>query len=220
MEENLTFYELRQRMVDEQIQGRGIRNPRVLEVMRQIPRHRFIASEYWEGAYADTPLPTGFGQTISQPYIVALMTSLLHLQGDGTVLEVGTGSGYQAAILSHLARQVHTVEVYPDLAERARRCLAELGITNVRVHVTDGSTGLPEWGPYQGILVTAAAPETPMPLLEQLAVGGRLVLPVGNRQGQNLQLWERMPVGWEMDEIAPVAFVPLRGKFGWKEDEW
>jgi protein-L-isoaspartate(D-aspartate) O-methyltransferase len=220
MEEKLTFYELRQRMVDEQIRGRGIRDPRLLEVMRQIPRHLFITSEYWEGAYADTPLPTGYGQTISQPYIVALMTSLLHLQGNETVLEVGTGSGYQAAILSRLARQVHSVEVFPDLAERARNALAELGVTNVQVHMADGSMGLPEWGPYGGILVTAAAPETPMPLLEQLAEGGRLVLPVGDRQGQNLQLWERKPVGWEMDEIAPVAFVPLRGKFGWKEDEW
>ncbi|HVN55164.1 MAG TPA: protein-L-isoaspartate(D-aspartate) O-methyltransferase [Anaerolineaceae bacterium] len=215
------FFDLRQKMVAEQIEARGIRDPRVLEAMRQVPRHRFVNSENWDHAYADGPLPTGFGQTISQPYIVALMTSLLHLQGSEKVLEIGTGSGYQAAILALLAREVFTVELYPELAERAEEVLRELGASNVRVIVADGSGGLPDLAPFQGILTTAAAPQVPLPLLEQLDLHGRLVIPVGDSQGQDLQVWEREPEsGYELHQIAPVAFVPLRGTYGWKESEW
>ena len=147
-----TFFDLRQKMVAEQIEFRGIRDPRVLAAMRQVPRHRFVSSDQWDHAYADGPQPTGFGQTISQPYIVALMTSLLHLQGTEKILEIGTGSGYQAAILSLLAREVFTIELYPELAERARGVLRELGVNNVMVFVADGSGGLPAQAPFQGTL--------------------------------------------------------------------
>jgi len=215
-----TFSELRERMVANQIEGRGLRDPRLLEVMRHVPRHQFVSSEHWDNAYEDGPLPTQFNQTISQPYIVALMTFLLHLRGTEKVLEIGTGSGYQAAVLSYLAREVHTVEYYNELAEHAREVLAQLDIHNVTVHVGDGSLGLPEFAPYEGILVAAAAPRAPRPLLDQLALGGRLVVPVGSPKGQDLQVWERTETGLEMEEIAPVAFVPLRGAFGWNEEEW
>ncbi len=216
-----TFFEQRQKMVSEQIEARGIRDPRVLAAMRHIPRHLFVSAEYWDKAYDDGPLPTGLGQTISQPLIVALMTSLLQLRGSEKVLEIGTGSGYQAAILGMLASQVWSIEVFPELAERARKILAELGADNVTVVTADGSGGLPEYSPYQGILMTAAAPQAPLPLLEQLDLHGRLVLPVGDSRGQELQLWERGEQGgFDMQTVTPVAFVPLRGVYGWKEDEW
>ncbi|MCL4559754.1 MAG: protein-L-isoaspartate(D-aspartate) O-methyltransferase [Chloroflexi bacterium] len=214
------FSEQRLRMVAEQIERRGIHDPRLLEAMRWVPRHLFVDPEFQEAAYEDCPLPIGNGQTISQPYIVALMTHLLRLKGSETVLEVGTGSGYQAAILGLLARQVFTLEVYPALAEAAARLLAELKLTNVEVRVADGSLGLPEKAPYQGILVTAAAPCAPGPLLEQLGSGGRLVIPVGARGNQDLQLWQHKGTRFFSKDIAPVAFVPLRGSLGWKENEW
>jgi protein-L-isoaspartate(D-aspartate) O-methyltransferase len=205
-------------MVSEQIENRDIRDPLVLDAMRSIPRHRFVPPEHRYAAYADNPLPIGYDQTISQPYIVALMTELLKLHGDEIVLEVGTGSGYQAAILGQLAREVHTIERYAELAERAESALKELGFSNVHVHVGDGSLGLPEYSPYQGILVTAAAPHIPKPLLDQLADDGRLVLPVGSLGGQVLEIWQRRGAEHIHHAVLPVAFVPLRGQFGWKEE--
>lgn len=209
-----------EQMVEEQIRQRGISNARVLEAMRQVPRHRFIPKEQAAFAFMDGPLPIGSSQTISQPYIVALMTSLLQLEGDETVLEIGTGSGYQAAILSRLCRTVHTVEFIHPLAETSRKHLADLGYDNVQVHEGDGTLGWPDAAPYTGIMVTAAAPEVPGPLLKQLADGGRLVIPIGGRWGQTLQLWERSGEYTEHEDILPVVFVPLRGTHGWKAEEW
>lgn len=207
-------------MVLEQIERRGIRSLRLLEVLRKTPRHLFIPEELWERAYEDQALPIGAGQTISQPYIVALMTSLLDLGGDEVVLEVGTGSGYQAAILAQLADTVHTVERRPELAAIARSKLSALGIENVFVHVGDGTLGLPAKAPFQGILVTAGAPQLPRPLGEQLDEGGRLVIPVGSRGRQMLQRWERRQDALDYEGIIPVAFVPLLGEYGWKEEQW
>lgn len=214
------FDALREAMVREQIEQRGVRDPRVLAAMRRVPRHRFVPPEAQHHAYRDGPLPIGGGQTISQPYIVALMTSLLRLDGRQRVLEIGTGSGYQAAILGELAEEVHSVERLPELAQRAAALLAELGYTNIHAHPGDGSLGWPEAAPYNGILVAAAAPRVPDALLEQLAPGGRLVIPVGGRSGQDLQLWQRAPGGLEMHTELPVAFVPLRGQAGWPDDLW
>jgi len=218
--EDPSFAQLRDEMVAEQIARRGIRDHRVLEAMRRVPRHLFVSPQQCGQAYQDRPLPTGHGQTISQPYIVALMTEQLHLTGGETVLEVGTGSGYQAAILALLAGEVHTIEYHPDLADRAREAVLRLGAANVYFHVGDGSEGLPEYAPYQGILVTAGAPRTPQPLLDQLAVGGRLVIPIGSRSEQGLLRWLRTPNGYYKRTIAPVSFVPLRGRYGWRDDEW
>lgn len=206
----------RLRMVEEQIAHRGLRDPRLLTALRTVPRHRFVPPEELDWAYSDGPLPIGHGQTISQPYIVALMTDLLHLAPPGRVLEVGTGSGYQAAILGKMAAEVHTVEVIPELARQAEKVLAELGFANVWVHLGDGSLGWPEAAPYDGILVAAAAPDVPPPLLDQLAEGGRLVLPVGSRGFQELQVWERRGGKLHCERGLPVAFVPLRGEYGWK----
>ncbi|HLE23438.1 MAG TPA: protein-L-isoaspartate(D-aspartate) O-methyltransferase [Anaerolineales bacterium] len=213
------FWQLRERMVDEQLGGRDISDRRVLEAMRSVPRHRFVPQEAAELAYIDAPLPIGFRQTISQPYIVALMTQMLRLHGDEIILEVGTGSGYQAAVLGRLARRVHTVERIPELAETARRVLAEVGAENVEVHIADGSTGLPEEAPFDAILVAAAAPRAPRPLLEQLAEAGRLVVPVGTIEGQILERWIRRGNDFTCDRSAPVCFVPLLGSFGWEQDE-
>ena len=204
----------RGQMVLEQIERRGVRDARLLEAMRSIPRHRFVPPEEQAYAYDDAPLPIGFQQTISQPYIVALMTEMLALQGDECVLEVGAGSGYQAAILSRLARVVHTVELQPQLAQRSAALLAELGCTNVSVHCADGSLGWPEAAPYQAVIVTAAAPAVPPPLVEQLAVGGRIVLPVGERWSQRLYLGRKTETGLQLESTLPVSFVPLHGRYG------
>lgn len=220
MDEETYFDQERERMVEEQLLARDIRDERVLGALRKIPRHLFVAPEHLHLAYSDGPLPIGEDQTISQPYIVALMTQLLKLQEEDTCLEVGTGSGYQAAILAHLAKQVHTVERHKELAERAANLLAKLGIDNVSVHVGDGSRGLHAFAPYDGIVVTAAAPMVPPPLLDQLRDGGRLVLPVGQRGNQILERWQRKGQEFTYDEIAPVAFVPLMGEFGWQEGKW
>ncbi len=214
----MDFYEVeRHRMVVEQIMRRGIRDPRLLEAMKTVPRHLFVPEEVRHLAYADGPLPIGFGQTISQPFIVAFMTDLLRLKGDERVLEVGTGSGYQAAILAQLAREVHTVERIPPLAERAAALLA--AYPNVYCHQGDGSLGWPEAQPYDGIIVTAAAPRVPPSLLAQLADGGRLVLPVGSRGDQLLEVWEREGEEYKKRVELPVAFVPLRGRDGWRDGE-
>ena len=210
----------RKRMITEQIVRRGVVEPRLLEALRRVPRHLFVPREYAEHAYSDGPLPIGEGQTISQPYIVALMTDLLGLQGDERVLEVGTGSGYQAAVLAHLAHEVHTIERHAELAQRAEAVLQRLELSNVVVHVGDGSGGLPKYAPYQAIIVTAAAPEAPRPLLEQLDEGGRLVIPVGSLGAQTLERWVRRGAEFAPEYILQVAFVPLRGEFGWKKEGW
>ena len=197
-------------MVDEQIARRGIRDQWVLAAMRKIERHRFVSEAQRSGAYEDHPLPVGEGQTISQPYIVALMTEALALQGDERVLEVGTGSGYQTAILAELAAEVYSVEILPRLAEQARATLEDLGYRNVHIRLGDGSEGWAEHAPYQGILVTAAPPQVPPALLEQLAEGGRLVIPVGV-QSQELELHTRRPEGFRVERLAAVRFVPLVG---------
>jgi protein-L-isoaspartate(D-aspartate) O-methyltransferase len=210
----------RERMVKEQLIWRGVRDERLLEAMRAVPRHRFVRKEYQHLAYTDGPLPIGYGQTISQPYIVALMTQMLELEGHENVLEIGTGSGYQAAILAHLASQVHTIERLSALAGRAAALLDELGLLNVHVHTGDGSLGLPDYAPYQAILVTAAAPVVPQALLDQLADLGRMVIPVGGQGGQYLERWVREGAKFDHEEGVPVAFVPLRGRFGWGESSW
>jgi len=211
----------RRLMVSEQIERRGIKYPPLLDVLRKVPRHLFVAPELEKKAYDDSPLPIGDGQTISQPFIVALMTSLLALQGNENVLEVGTGSGYQAAILAHLAKTVHTIERHAGLAEHARKVLGELGYSNVFVHQGDGSLGWPDAAPYQAIIVTAAAPRPPEPLLGELdPQNGRLVIPIGNQPEQDLQLWQMENGRLEWESSIPVAFVPMRGAYGWKEEEW
>jgi protein-L-isoaspartate(D-aspartate) O-methyltransferase len=216
MVEESSYAVERERMVREQLESRDIYDERVLEAMRFVPRHRFVPAQHRHLAYADGPLPIGSGQTISQPYIVALMTQLLELQGDEVVLEIGTGSGYQTAVLARLAAEVHTVEIHESLAQKAQAMLEELGLTNVHVHVGDGSKGWPEAAPYAGIIVTAGAPRVPKPLLDQLAEGGRLVVPVGSRGGQFLERWTRHDSDYRREQIAPVAFVPLFGEFGWE----
>lgn len=206
-------------MVEYQIANRGVTDERVLEAMRQVPRHRFVPTDYQDKAYDDHPLPIGSGQTISQPYIVAFMTEQLALQGDETVLEVGTGSGYQAAVLARLVRQVHTIERVVELAEKAERIFKELRLANIKVHVGDGSLGWPPDSPYQAILVTAAAPACPPALLEQLDLGGRMIIPVGERFHQTLELWQRDESGLHSRDVLPVMFVPLKGEQGWHPDD-
>jgi len=220
MEGEIYYANLRNHMVTEQIVSRGIQDERLLEALRSVPRHWFVPEEYVNIAYSDSPLPIGQGQTISQPYIVALMTELLELQGEENVLEVGTGSGYQAALLAFLAKQVHTIERYEALAEKAEKVLSKLGLTNVEVHVGDGTLGLPEYAPFKAIMITAAAPHVPQPLFEQLVEGGSLVLPEGGAGGQMLDRWRKKDGEYEQEHIAPVAFVPLRGQHGWKENTW
>jgi len=207
----------RNNMVETQIASRGVRDLRVLEAMRMVPRHSFIQPEYHYLAYTDGPLPIGSGQTISQPYIVALMTELLELKGAEKVLEVGTGSGYQAAILACLASEVHTIERRANLADYAIKILEELGVKNVTVHVGDGTLGYPEQAPYEAIMVTAGAPSVPKSLLNQLEEGGRLVIPVGGRGGQYLERWHRQGKDYKHENIIPVAFVPLIGEMGWRD---
>lgn len=220
MGRQISYENERWRMVREQLIDRDIRDQRVLEAMGAVPRELFTPSEYRSMAYADGPLPIGEGQTISQPYIVALMTELLKLTGDENILEVGTGSGYQAAVLAYLARKVHSVERHEPLAKQAAQVLRRLGLLNVSIHIGDGSLGWPPDSPYQGIVVTAAAPHAPQPLLDQLADGGRLVVPVGSASGQYLEVWQREGNDYSHEALAPVAFVSLRGQYGWPEDSW
>jgi protein-L-isoaspartate(D-aspartate) O-methyltransferase len=208
------FVTLRIRMVAEQLAARDITDARVLEAMRQVPRHCFVPDDLQNLAYRDGPLPIGNNQTISQPYIVALMTQMLELRPDDIVLEIGTGSGYQAAVLCRLARFVYSLERYSALAERASVKLAELGYKNVDVHVGDGSQGLPDMAPFDAIIVTAAAPAIPGPLRAQLADGGRLVLPIGDQQQQLLQRVRRSGDSWQIEHQIPVMFVPLYGRYG------
>lgn len=205
----------REHMVESQLVRRGIKDRRVLDAMRQVPRHLFIPKDTRGLAYCDGPLPIGQGQTISQPYIVALMTELLELTGQEKVLELGTGSGYQAAILSRLVSQVYTVERHAALAEQAEKVFAQLGYDNIVISVGDGTLGWPEYSPYEAIIVTAAAPDVPQPLMEQLADGGRLVAPVGSRWSQVLAKVKRQGETLTKEHLTAVAFVPLVGKYGW-----
>lgn len=199
-------------MVVEQIEERGIRDRRVLEVMERVPRHEFVPEEYRAFAYEDSPLPIGEGQTISQPYIVALMTECLNLEGEEKVLEVGTGSGYQAAILSELAKEVYTIEIVGPLAERAEELLKNLGYRNVKVRCDDGYLGWEEYAPFDGIIVTCAPEHIPQPLIDQLAEGGRMVIPVGETQfPQVLKLVEKREGKVTMRNVVPVRFVPMTG---------
>jgi len=213
--------EARANMVTQQLIDRHITDARVLEAMREIPRHLFVDRTLWDSAYNDRPLPIGFGQTISQPYIVAFMTQALQLpaDGQGVILEIGTGSGYQAAILSRLAAQVYSVERVRALADRTQLLLKRLGIENVKIKVGDGGYGWPEYAPYDAIVTTAAAPELPAPLKVQLKDGGRLVAPVGPRGQQDLLRLQRQGDRLIQETLAPVAFVPLIGEHGWEEDE-
>jgi protein-L-isoaspartate(D-aspartate) O-methyltransferase len=205
------FDALRRRMVEQQIRSRDIRQKGVLGAMELVPRHRFVPPEYRDQAYEDHPLPIGWGQTISQPYIVALMTELLELDGDERVLEIGTGSGYHAAVLSRVAREVYTIEIIEELAELAKSSLAELGFDNVHVRVGDGIWGWPEKAPFDAVILTAAPPRIPEPLLDQLAVGGKMVVPVGDFF-QDLQLLTKGPDGVVKRTVAPVRFVPMTGE--------
>ena len=204
-------------MIRTQLQRRGITDRRVLQAMRAVPRHVFVPPEWRHEAYSDRPLPIADDQTISQPYMVALMTQRLGLQGHEHVLEVGTGSGYQAAVLSRLAAQVYTIEYFPALAERARVILQHLGYTNVQGRTGDGGLGLPAYAPYHGILVAAAAPHVPQPLLTQLAEGGRLVIPVGSVTSQELLIITRHGDDYAQERSVPCRFVPLLGQEGWAD---
>src|SRR5262245_60835707 len=201
----------RERMVEEQIEARGVRDSRVLAALRAVPRHEFVPPEERAHAYRDGPLPIGYGQTISQPYIVAVMTELLELSSDEKVLEIGTGSGYQAAVLAQLAREVYTIEIVPELARRAEADLHRLGYSNVQVRHGDGYRGWPEHAPFDAIVVTAAPEHVPQPLVDQLAVGGRLVLPVGD-VFQDLVLVTRDAAGVRQDRLLGVRFVPMTGE--------
>lgn len=203
------------RMVERQILARGITNPRILAAMRQIPRHFFIPPPYDRSAYEDNPLPIGNGQTISQPYIVALMTDLLNPGASDRVLELGTGTGYQTAILAALAKKVVTIERIPAVAELARSNLSRLGITNVEMVVGDGTTGYPSGAPFNAILITAATPQIPAPLIEQLDEGGRIVAPVGSRDIQELVRLRRTGDRIVESHHGGVRFVPLIGMHGW-----
>jgi protein-L-isoaspartate(D-aspartate) O-methyltransferase len=214
--DGVDFAVLRQRMVDDQLAGRGIRDPRVLQAMREVPRHLFVPPALRAEAYEDRPLPIGEGQTISQPYIVAAMTVALAPDPAGRVLEVGTGSGYQAAVLGRLARQIITIERHVSLAEQARAALSAAGITNVRVLIGDGSQGLPEEAPFDGIIVTAGAPEVPQVLLQQLGDEGRLVVPVGPSHYQTLTVITRNENDFQTSHGEGCVFVPLVGRYGWQ----
>jgi protein-L-isoaspartate(D-aspartate) O-methyltransferase len=210
------FKQARQEMVETQIRRRHITDSRVLECLERVPRHEFVPAEFRDRAYEDAPLPIGEGQTISQPYIVAAMTAALHLQGNERVLEIGTGFGYQAAVLACLARDVFTVEFRAGLATEAVERLARLDYNNAHVHCGDGTLGLPEFAPYDAILVAAAAPSVPAPLLAQLAEGGRMVVPVGDVENQDLQLVECSHDTFRTTMLEPCRFVPLLGAHGWK----
>ncbi len=210
------YQELRDAMVEQQLKSRGIIDTHVLEAMRRVPRHLFVPEPQRARAYDDMPLPVGQGQTISQPYMVAWMTELLGLKGNEVVLEIGTGTGYQSAVLGVLAKQVYTMERIPSLAEAARKRLTEFGFKNIEVVVGDGTEGLPEHAPYEGIMVTAGAPQVPQVLVEQLADGGRLVIPVGTTSMQMLTVVEKRGDEVVAREQGSCVFVPLVGKHGWQ----
>jgi protein-L-isoaspartate(D-aspartate) O-methyltransferase len=203
-----SFARERARMVQEQLRARGIRDPAVLAAMARVPRHRFVPAAYAHLAYADRPLPIGFDQTISQPYIVGYMTEAAEISAEGRVLEIGTGSGYQAAILGELAREVYSIEIVPELAMRARALLQDLGYANVHLRTGDGYVGWREHAPFDAILVTAAPDHVPPALVEQLAVNGRMIIPVGTGD-QEMRVLTRTATGVVEQRTLPVRFVPL-----------
>ena len=208
----------RKRMVEHDLKGRDITNPKVLEIMGRVPRHLFVDKSLQSQAYADHPLPIGEGQTISQPYIVALMTECLGLAGGEKVLEIGTGSGYQSAILAEIAKEVCSVERFAGLARNAEQVLNELGYANIKMKVGDGTLGWPEEAPFDRIIITAAAPRVPLPLVDQLKEEGKLVLPLGESFSQILTIVEKKKDKLESVEVCGCVFVPLVGKYGWKEN--
>jgi protein-L-isoaspartate(D-aspartate) O-methyltransferase len=207
----------RQHMVDTQIKARGINNPRILKAFLEVPRHLFVDEHLKYRAYDDNPLTIGYGQTISQPYIVALMTEALDPKPEHKILELGSGSGYQAAILSRLCRDVYSIERITGLASKARNVLDELSYFNVHITVGDGTRGYEKESPYDGIIVTAGAPYVPEKLIEQLKVGGRLVIPVGDRDIQDLKLITKKEKGTFEKSMGGCRFVKLIGKQGWEE---
>jgi protein-L-isoaspartate(D-aspartate) O-methyltransferase len=207
----------RGRMVDEQIAVRGVADPRILAAMRKVPRHEFLPEAIRGMAYQDSALPLGEAQTMSQPYMVALMSQLLELKGTERVLEIGTGSGYQAAVLAELCEKVYTVERVKMLADRARSALDRLGYRSVAIKVYDGTYGWKEMAPFDAIMVTAGAPDVPAPLVAQLNEGGRMIIPVGERFGQTLLKVVKTPEGPVTEKSIPCMFVPLIGNHGWKE---
>jgi protein-L-isoaspartate(D-aspartate) O-methyltransferase len=213
-----TFSTAREEMVIRQLMARGIQDSRVLQAMRTVPRHEFVAAEVRHLAYRDCPLPIGDHQTISQPYMVAVMSEMLKMRGYERVLEIGTGSGYQTAVLCQLAAQVYSLERFPRLAGRAAQILAQLDYDNVEIHVGDGSQGLADMAPFDAIIVTAAAPALPGPLRSQLVEdGGRMILPIGDDKQQYLETVVRWRNRWEIEQTMPVRFVPLIGRYGFKE---
>jgi protein-L-isoaspartate(D-aspartate) O-methyltransferase len=211
-EQDELFAFRRSTMVEEQLRERGIRDPCVLAAFESIPRHWFVPHENRGLAYADHPVPIGLGQTLSQAYVTAFMAQMLNLTGSERVLDVGTGSGFQAAVLAMLAAEVHTIEILPELSERAALVLARLGLTNIHFHIGDGWQGWAESAPYEAIALAAATPRVPPPLLDQLAEGGRMILPVGAAGEQRLELWRRENGALEHRAVLPVAFVPMQGK--------
>ncbi len=213
----MDFAKARARLIEEL--SLEVKDRRVLEAMARVPREEFVLPEYRGSAYEDSPLPIGFGQTISQPLIIAMMTEALELSGDEKVLEVGTGSGYQAAILAELARLVVTTERIPALAERAREVLSKLGYQNVKIYLSGENLGWPEEAPYDAIIVTAAAPKVPPELLEQLQVGGRMVIPIGSRYLQELYKITKGEKKNTVQNLGGCRFVPLIGRGAWEEDE-
>ena len=208
----------RQRMLDKHIKGRGIVDPRVLDVMSQVPRHIFVRQNLRSQAYGDHALPTEQGQTISQPYIVARMTELLDVRAEHSVLEIGTGSGYQTIVLAYLARVVYSMERIPELARKAIERVRLFQLDNVKIQAFDGTVGWSDVAPFDRILVTAGAPGAPPPLVDQLKEGGRMVIPEGNREQQVLAVYEKTRRGLERSEIEHVAFVPLIGRHGWRPE--
>jgi len=213
----MDYVALRKRMVEEQLKSHGIKDERVLSAFLEIPREIFVPPSFGNEAYADSPIPIGEGQTISQPYTTAFMTELLELNGEATALEIGTGSGYSAAILSKLCKLVYTIEVIPLLAIKARERLTRLNISNVTVIISDGGIGLKDKAPFDAIVVTAAAPEIPNPLIRQLKIGGRLVVPVGNESSQQMIRVIKTEEAVKVENHGTFRFVPLVGEFGWKQ---
>lgn len=205
-------------MAESQLIPRGIRDERVLAAMRKVPRHLFIDESQWFRAYEDMALPVGEGQTISQPYIVAAMTELLELTGSENVLEIGTGSGYQAAVLAELSKEVYTIERLQSLSDRAGRAVRDLGYQNIHLRVGDGTLGWSDAAPFDRIIITAGAPEIPQPLIEQLSDGGIIVAPVGDRFSQQLLKVTKRKGELSREYHTPCVFVPLVGKFGWKTE--
>lgn len=199
------------------IRERGIQDLQILRLFDLVPRHEFVPQAVWHRAYEDAPIPIGFGQTASQPSLQALYLQTLQIQPGDKVLEIGTGSGYQTALLAHVAERVYSVERIRELSIRARDSLDRLRFSNVALMVGDGTIGWNRYAPYDAILVAAAAPEIPAPLLEQLAVGGRMLVPVGTRESQRLMLVRRTPEGMEFTEVLDCTFVPLLGRFGWAD---